>query len=103
MTGIGEVAAGFSRECGGGPRGGGSEERRKFRGHVGKGARHRDQLGLGSAGGTMPGSSALGRRAVLGLEDGGHYKNVNLAVRREAQEGVEQRNGACFHFTLWQR
>lgn len=32
-----------------------------------------------------------------GLEDRGHYKNVNLAVRREAQEGLEQRNGACFH------
>lgn len=32
-----------------------------------------------------------------GLEDGGHYQIVNLAVRPEAQEGLEQRKGACFH------
>lgn len=70
MTGIEEVAAGFSREWRVGPRAGGSEEVRKLRGHLGKGARHREQPAQASAGAATQGSGALGRRTVLGWRMG---------------------------------
>lgn len=67
MTGIREVAAGFSRDGRVGPRGGGLEEMRKFRGHLGKSARPREQPAQRSAGAAMPGSWSTGKEDCAGV------------------------------------
>lgn len=100
-TGTREVAAGFSRDCRVGPRGGGLEEMRKFRGHLGKSAGPREQPVQRSAGATMPGSWSIGKEDCVGGWRMEGHKNVNLAVRREAQEGLERGMEPVFIGSLW--